>query len=74
MDMISLCTYHEEHMMAPNLFQLDRYELYLMKIDLFGTSYSSFHSNFENRIPWPPPPSSRPFLPLIGNEFVGEFS
>jgi hypothetical protein len=118
--MISLCTYHEEHMMAPNLFQLDRYEecvwgtafpknsifffllkfnmvctfwivlmcwcqkwflknkktsltyisaqkviwkatattlpstleLYLIKIDLFGTSYSSFHSNFENRIPF----------------------
>jgi hypothetical protein len=122
--MISLCTYYEEHMMAPNLFQLDRYEecvwerganrvpkkfnffffllkfnmvctfwivlmcwcqkwflknkktslacisaqkviwkatattlpstleLYLIKIDLFGTSYSSFHSNFENRIPF----------------------
>ena len=27
-------------------------ELYLIKIDLFGTSYSSFHSNFENRIPF----------------------
>lgn len=29
-------------MMALNLFQLDRYELYLIKIDLFGTSSSSF--------------------------------
>ncbi|KAJ6435036.1 hypothetical protein OIU84_000303 [Salix udensis] len=32
--------------------KLDRYELYLIKIDLFGTSSSSFRFNFENRIPF----------------------